>query len=734
MLLALRVNGVALPQAVEVRRLDDGTLALGSDDWRAAGLAPAPAVELDGRRWHALGAVGARTQLDEPSQTLEVDAPAAAFTPQRLATAATTSAGATAAGERLIGGMLNYDLLLEGSDSPHRRARSAQAWFDAGLFATDAGDLHASGLWRSGVPQAPSWTRLDTTWTMDLPDRRTSLRVGDTISQPGRWGRPLRYGGLQWSTDFSLDPGFLTYPLPTLAGEATLPSNIDVYVDNSRLMHGEVAPGRFELGGMPVLTGQGEMRLVVRDVLGREQVITQPYHVEPALLRPGLTARSIDVGWQRRHYGQARDSYGGLLVAATDRLGVSDRFTRELRAEWSDRTLAAGVDGLWLLPMVATVEAGLVGSASPQGAGGMLTLSAGRQTRGLAMRVGTRWATPQFTQAGQGAQGPLRREMLASIGGSLGRWSLGAVWLDRRPQVGQRLSYLSLSATTELRPWGQFGVFLQHDRTGGGVAVSVSLQRAFGPRDSAGASVERRNGRERTQLRWQRAVPDAPGGGGSVTLDAGRSSRGVAQGQLNLPETSLTGGVAVGEGQTALRVGATGSLAWLGDSLYAARRIDGSFAVVDVGHRDVPVRLENRVVAQTDANGRAVVPGLRAHVAQRLSIDAEALPMEAALDGGVERTVVPPARSGMRIDMGVRSQRLLRLRLVDAQGTPLPPGTALAADDEPLELPVGFDGQVVAEARFAGRLLGAPTRHCTARLGAPASLDAQADLGTLVCR
>ena len=63
-----------------------------------------------------------------------------------------------------------------------------------------------------------------------------------------------------------------------MSGEAVLPSTVDLYVDNELRMRREVPSGPFSIQDLPVMTGQGDARLVVRDILGREQVITQPFY------------------------------------------------------------------------------------------------------------------------------------------------------------------------------------------------------------------------------------------------------------------------------------------------------------------------------------------------------------------------------------------------------------------------------------------------------------------------
>jgi outer membrane usher protein FimD/PapC len=64
-----------------------------------------------------------------------------------------------------------------------------------------------------------------------------------------------------------------------------------------------VQPGPFQLTNVPIVTGAGQMQLVVRDLLGRETVISQSYCIAPVLLAPGVTDFSFEAGALRENYG-----------------------------------------------------------------------------------------------------------------------------------------------------------------------------------------------------------------------------------------------------------------------------------------------------------------------------------------------------------------------------------------------------------------------------------------------
>lgn len=61
----------------------------------------------------------------------------------------------------------------------------------------------------------------------------TTLVVGDSISAGEMWGRSMYFAGVQYESKFSTQPGFLPIALPSVAGQATAPSTIDIYVNTA---------------------------------------------------------------------------------------------------------------------------------------------------------------------------------------------------------------------------------------------------------------------------------------------------------------------------------------------------------------------------------------------------------------------------------------------------------------------------------------------------------------------
>ena len=189
------------------------------------------------RRSHPLDALpGLEQRYDDATLTIELDLPPDQFEATELQAARPTNLGAVAG----RGGFFEYDLLFVSGDELRTRLDSL---LELGMF--DQVGVLISGFRAGDVANDERvFVRLDTTFTRDFPERRASLRLGDSLTEGGALGRPVRFGGIQWSTDFSTDPTFVTFPLPTIGGLAEQPSVAEVFLNNIRRVTEQVPPGR----------------------------------------------------------------------------------------------------------------------------------------------------------------------------------------------------------------------------------------------------------------------------------------------------------------------------------------------------------------------------------------------------------------------------------------------------------------------------------------------------------
>ncbi|MEO7338937.1 MAG: fimbria/pilus outer membrane usher protein, partial [Caldimonas sp.] len=755
-LLAVRLNAIDQPDEVLALRLASGRLALPVEALTALRLRlPAEGrIEVEGRAHVDLDRLGGvEWAVDPGAQRLALIAAAAAFVNGDVTLSAGARPEVTPASR---GGFVNYDWNVEHERRSDglRGSTRVGALLEAGVFGA-SGNGRASFL-ASGGSGASRLTRLDTTWTVDRTDSLTSLRIGDGIGVSGLWGRSVRFGGVAWGTNFALDPSLARFPLPALRGEAVLPSSIDVYVNNAQQLHANVPAGAFDLASVPVVTGQGQIRMVVRDLLGREQVVSQAYYASPALLQPGLRDFAIEAGFVRRDYGFESARYGGAVVNLTDRLGITPSFTREWRAELATQRQTIGAGGLWVLAQAVSAELSGAASRSPSGTGWLVQTGLERQSSSWSANVKARTESRDFAQLGGRSElAPASRATLSmALSAPVAGGGAGVSALQQTRWDGLRFRTATLSYSRGLGPLTSLGVYATRvGGAGAGSSIGLSLVRVLGDRESASAGVthERRvrhessalsERAEQTQgvLQWQRTPPADQGLGVRLQAQRGGFDRAEAEVLWRLPTLDATAAVAHAGRADGVRIGAAGALAWMPEGVFASRRIDGSFAVVRVAeYGGVQVLRDNQPVGRTDAQGRILVPNLRAHESNLIGVEAADLPLDAQIDR-LQMAVAPATRSGVSIAFPVRSVRMTTLVLVTDDGKPVAPGRWVTVQPEGRRFPVGFDGKVFLSGVSGQATLVADRGDPPCRIeidlttvAASSSGDA-ADLGTRVCR
>ncbi|HAB39686.1 MAG TPA: fimbrial biogenesis outer membrane usher protein, partial [Rhodobacteraceae bacterium] len=292
------------------------------------------------------------------------------------------------------GGFINYNLSVNHTEG---LTNSTGLMDLSGFGSWGSADTRILGLDLNKQARA---IRLESTWIRDKPMELTRLRFGDAISGASSWGGAVRFGGVQWATDFSLQPGFMASPRPEISGESALPSTVDLYVNNLLRMRREVPSGPFTIQDLPVINGQGDAQLVVRDILGHEQVITKPFFTNSRLLKQGLQDYSYELGFVRRNFGTDSNNYGRFMAVGTHRLGFTQKFTGEIHGEFLGNQQAVGLGGVFLSPAVGILSGSLAISNSKKGVGGLLGLRFQHQSGNFSVGMNTQLTSQNFAKLG----------------------------------------------------------------------------------------------------------------------------------------------------------------------------------------------------------------------------------------------------------------------------------------------------------------------------------------------
>jgi outer membrane usher protein len=730
----LRLNDQEHGTTLIVRRDADGALLVRAEDLASLRLRT-PTVGLvliDGERHVRFGAEsGAEVAVDDATQTAHVRLPAGAFLPTRSSADSPDLPQVTTAG---LGAFVNYDLFAEQIDEQSNLG----AILDVGVFGP-RGVVTNSLLGRHDEARREA-VRLESTWTLDLPERLATLRVGDAISASGAWGRSARFGGVQFGTNFSTQPTLVTTPLLFAQGEAVVPSTVDVFVNGRRVASEDVPPGPFTIDRLPPMTGAGQMQVVVTDALGRQQVIAQPYYTGPTLLRAGLNEYSFEAGAIREDFALRSNAYGDLVLAGTFRRGITDRFTAEVHAEsQGGGASAAGLD--------TALQVGTVGIFTLTAAAGGdddigWLAGAGFERNGALVNVfaRTQFTSKDFAQLGTaGLRDRPKQRSFGGLGFSLG--SYGSLQFSYGVQTNwssPRTATVGLSHSITLGGYGYLSFVASHSRsTDSSTDLFCNWTMPLGERRTAALSLQHSPDAMHGETfeavaSLQQSLPAGAGTGYYMAISSTENAQVdyLLQGDAGLVGVQY----ARRNGTDGWRANASGGLAITGAGVMPARRLDQSFAVVEVA--DFPgmtVYVENQPIGRTDRKGRVLLDALRAYERNAISIDPAELPLDASL-AMPAMSVTPAYRSGPVVRFPVVRASAATLRLLQDDGTPVPAGASIITGHE--QVPVALDGFVYLTAAAGRQEARAewPGHRCAFQFERPERGDPQPDLGNVTCR
>ncbi len=587
------------------------------------------------------------------------------------------------------GGFLNVDTAATVVDG---RTAVAGA-FELGLF-----NAHGFGgtTW-TAESTSGDVVRLETYWNFDDQVHRRRVTVGDAISRGGATGVPFRFGGIQIATDFSLDPGFVYFPTPTLNGEAATPSTVDLYVDGVLRLRDRVDAGAFSITNAPVLSGAGTAQIVVTDALGRQQIYAQPFYSSPQMLRQGLSDYSFAAGAERKNFTRASNDYARGFVSGLYRYGVADGLTAEARVEASDDDLyGVGLGASVAAPAFGQIDVGVAASQRDR-EGYMARAGWYYAQRYFSFGVEAQTASADFERIGDSTAPPARFVGAASLSGMIGDLgSASFAYTVRDDRDAESVRTLGLTYTPARGVAQNFHLSaLYFDQTGEAPFLSIGLgfSMQLGEDVTAGAGIEIDRGGASLQGGVQRTAD--PGGGfgwrtqasvGNVNrLDAGVSHIGATH-DASL-EASIT------DASRGVRAQYATALAWVNGEIAAARPVRESFALVDVGVPNTRVMRDNRFAGLTNERGRIILTGLRAYEPNRIGVDLDELPWGVHMESD-EIIITPRSRSGAVARFVQDAGGAGETRVIDALGAPLPAGTLLVRESDGARFPVGDDGRV----------------------------------------
>ena len=737
--LELVVNQMSSGSVVPVQQRS-GHLYVAASDLRAAGIEfPVPVPEQV-----ALDSIaGLHSDYDSQAQRLLLQVPLNWLPNQRIGS---RSLYPPSEARSSFGALLNYDLYLNDTDDS---GTSLSAWNEFRVFDGWC-TFSTTGQWREQISgqsfdsSQRGFLRYDTTFRYTDEERLLTFEGGDVVSGSLPWSSSVRMGGVQLSRDFSVRPDLVTYPLPAFAGEAAVPSSLDLFINGYKSTSAQLQPGPYTLTNVPYINGAGEAVVVTTDALGRQVSTTLPFYVTSTLLQKGLMDFSVAAGKLRRNYGISDFSYGSTLTTGSLRYGVSDNFTLESHAEAGESLTLGGIGGNLLVGNLGVINAAVSHSTFESRSGQQLSF--GYQYN--SQRIG--FSYQRLERRGDYADATLldspytrlsQRSEQVTVSLNMNRYgSLGAGYFDVRAADNSRTRLVNLSWSRSL--WGSTSLYLSANRevSGGGQwATQAQLVIPFDLHGTISLSAERnQNGESLQRVNYSHAVPSQGGVGFNLGY-AGGDQQAYRQADLTwrLQSVQLQAG-AYGTSDAMTRwADASGSVVWMDNGLFAANRIDDAFVVVSTnGFADVPVRYENQPVGRTNGKGQLLVPWSSAYYRGKYEIDPLELPANIRA-GNVEQRVAVRRGAGYLLNFPLDRVLAASVELVDANHQDLPLGSQVTHQQSGTLAVVGWDGLVYLENLTEQNTLLvqlASGGSCQAQFSLDGAQDDVPLIGPLVCK
>lgn len=644
-----------------------------------------------------------------------------------------------------FGALLNYDLYLNDTDDA---GTYLAAWNEVRFF-DNWGTLSNTGQYRrtlSGDSVSTlnnGYLRYDTTWRYSDDERLLTYEAGDLVSGALPWSSSVRLGGVQLSRDFAVRPDLVTYPLPQFAGEAAVPSSVDLFINGYKSSSADLQPGPYTLTNIPFINGAGEAVVVTTDALGRQVSTTVPFYVTSSLLQKGLSDFSVAAGTLRRDYGIRDFGYGPGVSSGSLRYGLSDNFTLESHAEASNSLTLGGVGGNLRLGNFGVLNTALSQSRFDGDSGQQLSLGYQYSSERYSFsyqRLERRDQYADLTVVDSPYTTLSKRSEQATLSLNLNSWgSLGAGYFDVRAADDSRTRLLNLTWSKPL--WRNTSFYLSANREIGDSnwAVQAQLVIPFDLRGSLAISSERsKTGQTQQRVNYSRAVPTEGGVGFNFGYAQGDGPA-YRQADLTwrLQSVQLQAGVYGNSDAETRWADASGSLVWMDRQVFAANRIDDAFVVVSTdGYADIPVRYENQQVGQTDRNGHLLVPWSSAYYRGKYEIDPLNLPANVR-SPNVEQRIAVRRGSGYLLEFPLSRVIAASIVLVDAQQQELPLGSGVVHEQSGTQAVVGWDGLVYLENLREQNTLQVTLgdgKTCQVQFAVEMNQDQIPLIGPLVCR
>jgi outer membrane usher protein len=207
------------------------------------------------------------------------------------------------------------------------------------------------------------WERGDTSLAMDLEDRQTRIRLGDSTPLTTDYMTAMPAGGLHVYRQFGIDPARPSIGLRSAIIQVTKPSWLEISVNRVLISKLRVPVGPLNLRNLPLLIGRNRVHIKLIDDFEKTEEFDVDLFFDNNFLGPGVHDFSYFVGrpWisQNRERQYQSDGVASLL----HRYGLNEFVTLGVDAQSFEAQRVAGAE-IGLLTTLGSLQTNIASSRS----------------------------------------------------------------------------------------------------------------------------------------------------------------------------------------------------------------------------------------------------------------------------------------------------------------------------------------------------------------------------------
>jgi outer membrane usher protein len=537
---------------------------------------------------------------------------------------------------------------------------SAARWGD---FA-----LEGDGYWQQGS-RAAAFQRRGTRLIHDLPDRALRVSVGDLLTSGDGFQSSPPLAGVSLVKSYGvLQPTRITRP--TGIGGFTLDrsSLVEVYVNDRLVRRLQLDPGAYDLHDFPFVEGANDVRLLLKDEVGGEEVFRFNSFIASTQLASGIDEFGVFAGVYAQPGRKGPRYSSRSAITGYYRRGLSNRLTMAVNLQGDVESIMVGTGAILSSPVGILTAQGAV-SHTREGTGVAGAVGLERQINGsgvgsTSLTLQAQGTSKSFRAIGPTAPRPAYRwEVGADLAHYVSDAVTASVGLRQAVRDGPGSSVRSYRANLNwsVNPRLRIAVdaFHQVDRRAVSYSqIRIGARLALGTHASATAAYDSRS--DAFRLGFQRARGT---GAGSSSI-FGEIERGPDGTRISA-DANYTGNRAVvglshygnlsgGGSLSSFRIGS--AIAFADGSVALGTPIRDSFAILkrhsSLAASNVNIEASSGgYPAVADRWGPALFSNIDSYVERSITIEAANAPATTDLGRGSFR-ILSPYHGGYRLQLG----------------------------------------------------------------------------------